>query len=84
MHESLKRDNKKEIDERKKSCKIIKENIWDILLGKQTNFPNDDYLLRMVAESQFFKGTSSCIHSFILLNFKTSFRNIFIKSNYLK
>ena len=84
MHESLKRDNKKEIDERKKPGKITKENIWDILKGKQTNFPNDNYLLRMGAESQFFKGTFSCIDHFILFNFKTSFRNIFIKSNYLK
>ena len=50
---------------REKKRKIAKENIWDILKGKEINFSNDDYLLRVGAESQVFKGTFSCNHNFI-------------------
>ena len=54
------------------------------LKGKETNLPNDDYLLRFGAQNLFFKDTFSFNHNFMFYNFKSSFKYIFIKKNYLK
>ena len=58
-----------------------------VLKGKETILPDDDNLLRLGADNQFFKDTFSFNTNFIFHDFKTSYKShlhVFIYINPLQ